>query len=250
MKDDIIYNKFKNFLETYNTYFISNEELWNNNLEKVIKYINEKQKLPSTTDKDVEINMLGKWLSSQNSNYKNMQYCMKDMIIYNKFKDFLETYKEYFISNEELWNNNLENVIKYINENQKLPSGANDKKYICSLGRWLYTQKKNYKIRKEIMKEDIIYNRFKDFLEKYKEYLLSNEEIWFNTLEKVKKYINENNKRPSSVGKDYNIKILGCWINHQQNNYKTKSKSMKDEIIYNKWTSFITEYKSYFSNDE
>ena len=42
------------------------------------------------------------------------------------------------------------------------------------------------------------------------------------SLEKVKKYINNNNKRPSSENQDKEIKTLGTWLSNQQNNYKTK----------------------------
>ena len=56
---------------------------------------------------------------------------------------------------------------------------------------------------------------WKDFTEKYKEYFLSNNEIWFNNLKEVEDYIIKNNKRPNSIDKDIEIKQLGSWIIHQ-----------------------------------
>jgi hypothetical protein len=95
-----------------------------------------------------------------------------------------------------------------------------------------------------------IYYQWTNFItdDKYKEYFLDNDIIWTNILDQVKQYIVNNKKRPSAADKDKKIKILGCWINTQQNNYKTKAKIMSLEEIYNQWTNFITDdkYKEYF----
>ena len=101
------------------------------------------------------------------------------------------------------------------------------------------------------MKKEEVYNQWTDFIndDKYKEYFLDNDIIWNNNLEKVKKYIDDNKKRPSESNKDKEIKTLGSWISTQQNNYKTKSQIMSSEEINNKWTDFINDdkYKEYFT---
>jgi len=63
--------------------------------------------------------------------------------------------------------------------------------------------------------------------------LLNREEIWMNRLEEVKKYIDENGKRPSCHDKNKKIKVLGTWINIQQKNYKNRKYIMKNINIYN-----------------
>ena len=55
---------------------------------------------------------------------------------------------------------------------------------------------------------------------KYKKYFTSNEYDWNDSLEKVKKYIDENNKKPSRCNKNEEIKSLGKWISHQLEDYK------------------------------
>ena len=71
-----------------------------------------------------------------------------------------------------------------------------------------------------------------------------------NKLERVKSYIDTNNKRPSKHDKDDNIKQLGNWISAQVHNYKNKKKIMSEEGTYNKWTEFINDkrYISYFQS--
>jgi dephospho-CoA kinase len=89
------------------------------------------------------------------------------------------------------------------------------------------------------MKDKNIKKHWEDFVEKYKEYFLSNEELWFNHLKQVEEYIDKNGKRPSNHNKDIKIKQLGKWISKQQTNYKKNERIMKNNEIYNKWTDFL-----------
>jgi hypothetical protein len=88
---------YENFLQDYEEYFISNEELWNNNLNLVKNYVDENKMKPSEYSKNNEIKKLGSWLSNQNQNYKNNKYIMKDKNIREIYENFLQDYEEYFI---------------------------------------------------------------------------------------------------------------------------------------------------------
>ena len=155
---------------------------------------------------------------------------MKDPEIYTEWFKFMNDnkYKDYFLDNNNIWLNSLENVKKYINTHNKRPSCMCKDKEIKSLGEWIIHQISNYKNKTKIMKDSIIYNEWTNFINDdiYKEYFLDNNTIWFNNLVKVKKYIDENNKRPSSVSKNKEIKTLGTWINTQQRNYKNNKEIM------------------------
>ena len=52
MKIEEIRNKWELFVEQYNEYFLDNETLWCNNLDKVKDYINKNKKRPNYTNKD------------------------------------------------------------------------------------------------------------------------------------------------------------------------------------------------------
>jgi superfamily II DNA or RNA helicase len=76
---------------------------------------------------------------------------------------------------------------------------------------------------------------------------------WGEKLEMVKKYMDKNNKRPSTIDKNNEIKIMGGWFFRQINNYKKKEQIMSNQQIYNEWEQFTNDekYKKYFiSNDE
>jgi hypothetical protein len=63
----------------------------------------------------------------------------------------------------------------------------------------------------------------------------------------LKKYIDENNKKPVKNSKNKETSKLSFWLGHKVQNYKLKKEIMKNEIIYSTWMNFIKEYKKYFN---
>lgn len=106
---------------------------------------------------------------------------------------------------EEKWFEMLEQVKKYIDENDKRPSDYDKNNDIKRLGQWVCKQVSNYKKQSYIMKNNKIRKEWEKIICDYKKYFLSNEEQWNNTLIKVKEYIDENKKRPS-----LHDKKIGC----------------------------------------
>jgi superfamily II DNA or RNA helicase len=253
MTNEKIYNKWREFINNsiYKEYFISNEEAFNNILEQVKIYIDTNNIRPSQCNKDKQIKYLGKWISHQITNYNKKKDNMKNEIIYNKWTKFINNpnYKKYFQSNENDWNDSFEEVKIYIDINNKRPSAGSTDKKINKLGHWIGIQKKNYISKTQIMSNEIIYNKWTEFIKstKYKKYFQSNEDSWLETLNDIKHYIDNNNKRPSGY-KNSNVKTLALWIGHQQYNYNKKREIMSNEEIYNQWTKFINDpiYKNYF----
>ena len=74
------------------------------------------------------------------------------------------------------------------------------------------------------------------------------EGLWIERLDKIKKYIDENNKRPSGVDKNIDIKNDGRWIDTQQKNYKKNEYVMKNKKIRTIWEEFVNDirYGEYF----
>ena len=96
-----------------------------------------------------------------------------------------------------------------------------------------------------------------------------NEVKWYENLEELKGFIDDNKKKPNADitriqinGKrikkeltnnnDISEKRLGSWLSHQVNNHKKKSSIMSDQSIYNKWTDFInnSKYSNYFIDNK
>ena len=167
---------------------------------------------------------------------------MKDKTIKIHWEDFIEKYKQYFLSREEIWFNSLKQAEEYIIKNGKRPSDSNKNIEIKKLGLWILTQQKNYNKNEQIMNDETIKKHWDDFIKKYKQYFLSNNELWFSSLKQVEEYIIKNNKRPSSKHNNKEIKKLGKWIGTQQTNYKNNQHIMKDKTIKTQWEDFIEKY--------
>ena len=262
MKLEEIYALWTEFLEEYKEYFMTPNENWKQDLNDVKNYIDTNAKPPSKTDKDATIKFLGNWICSQKSKYDinitRCKYGMKQLEIYTLWTEFIQEYKEYFMTPNENWKQNLIKVKNYIDTNGKTPSSRDRDATIKSLGTWISHQKKKYDTNitkcKEGMKQLEIYTLWTEFIQEYKEYIcIDLNENWKQILINVKKYIDTNGKTPSSHDKDATIKFLGSWIGSQKSKYDidiTKCKEcMEQEEIYTLWTEFIQEYKEYICID-
>jgi superfamily II DNA or RNA helicase len=161
---------------------------------------------------------------------------------------------------EEIWMKTLEEVKKYIDENNYRPSAnkQNSNPRIQQLGRWINIQKYNYDKKIKSMSNKNNYNEWTIFINdiKYKKHILITPyDKWYEILEKCKEYIDKNRKRPNAkINIDKNIKQLGEWIGTQTKNYKNKTQIMSNNEIYNTWNEFINDekYKIHFcvSNED
>jgi ribosomal RNA-processing protein 8 len=249
MKDKTRYKLWTAFLEEYNEYLKSHDEVWYENFEELKTFINKNKKRPSTKSQEPNEKTLGIWISTQQSNYKNKKQSMKDETKYKLWSVLLQEYQEYFNTDDDVWYENFEELKIFINKNKKRPSYKTTDPNEKILGNWINNQKNNYKNKTDGMKDDTRYNLWTVFLEEYKEYFKSHDEVWYENLEELKTFINKNKKTPSHGSKEPNEKILGNWISSQTKNYKKKTGGMKDNTRYNLWTAFLEEYKEYFKDD-
>ena len=171
---------------------------------------------------------------------------MANTDIYSKWTEFMndKKYLSYFITNEELWEKNFKEVKKYIDENNKKPLNTDKNKDIKKLSNWINTQN-SYKKNQNSKWNEFINN------EKYKKYFISIEDEWYNNFNKIKIFIEENNKRPTQKHTNYDINVLGSWIQSQVQNYKKKRFSMANPLLYKEWSLFINDekYKKYFNSN-
>jgi hypothetical protein len=234
---------FKDFIEKY---LLSYEEIWKKNLDKLKKFIDDNKQLPKQSSENHK--KLSYWLTLQKTNHKNNKIVNEDI----KFlwEDFYEKYKEYFVSNEELWEKHFSNLKKYLDDNQKIPSDTSGIKNESALSNWLFVQKKNYKTNFSLMKDDLFRNKWEIFIEEYKHCVLTGDELWKYNLDKVKKFIDDNQYLPKEKSTIDNEKQLYSWIVHQKHSYKNNNRIMKDENIKILWENFVENYKDLFLSTE
>ena len=172
MKNEKIYDLWTEFINDpkYSVYFVNPKDKWKSDLEQVKQYMDKEKKKPSRTDKNEEIKRLGKWVATQQPNYKKKTYIMKNEKIYELWTEFINDpkYSVYFDSPEDKWKSDLEQVKQYMDKEKKRPSYDRDKnKDIKRLGTWVGTQQKNYKKKTYIMANKEIYDLWTEFTADY-----------------------------------------------------------------------------------
>lgn len=128
--------------------------------------------------------------------------------------------------------NKLDKVKKYIDEENKRPSESDTNIAISKLGRWLTSQLRNFRRRAFAMKDNDIYNAFEEF---QKEYMSIKHSDWYHELEEVKKFIDENGRRPS--------KNENNWFATQLLNFYYIRGVMKDNGVYITFKQFLEDNK-------
>ena len=241
--------RWSNFIELYKNY-LDCEDYWYYTFNELEQYLIKKKKRPSAKSHDKEEQIMARWLENQMCNYKTKMYNMKNQKIYDAWTEFIGKYNEYVMNYIERWYFMCIKVEKYIIDNNKRPSIKSHYKEEKSFGTWLSNQLRNYRKKKDIMKNPEIYEEFRIFIQQYKEFIVDNTTNWYNTLNEVDKFIINKHKKPYMKSKNGEEKRLGIWVNVQQLNYKKKSQIMANQTIYDHWTQFVQKHKELLLDNE
>jgi superfamily II DNA or RNA helicase len=224
---------------------------WEEKLQMVEDYIKEHGKLPYVSNKIKKYKQLGSWIHDQKHHYANYTKGMKKIDIRLLWENFVEKHHKLFRIKYEVWEDNLQEAKKYIQDYNKLPSTCDKDDTILKLGLWICRQKQNYDRHENIMKIEKIRKMWYEFVEYNSLLFRTNEESWNAKLTELSNYIEKNKKLPSNSDKDDTIRNLAIWIQIQKKNYEKQEFNMKNKEIHDKWKQFITDYSYLFmSRDE
>jgi superfamily II DNA or RNA helicase len=230
--------------EKYSIYFGSDVQKWFGNLEVLKCDMDQHHKRPIKRYK------IGLWFDAQMTLYQNKTEIMLTNIeVYTAWTEFInnDKYKRYIYYEEYEWRDQLKSAIDFIQNNNKPPSHGDKNKEIRKLGEWLHRAIIYFYKKESIMKNERIFEEFKNFMNEYKEYFLTDIEIWIKNLEKVKTYITKNKRKPSINDKNNDgTKEMAQWIYDQVKN--NKKQKMTEETL-RLWLEFINsnEYVQYFT---
>lgn len=152
----------------YKKYFLSPEDYWIDKLDMVKKYIDDNKDRPTYFKcKNKEDKEIGKWLDHQISNYNT-----KTETVYNNhsikmlWEQFIEEYKEYFLTPEEKWLKKLDDCKQFIKKNKKRPNKKSQNETERTMASWISNQQKNYREKCEILgKTNSLQSLWLDFIE-------------------------------------------------------------------------------------
>jgi hypothetical protein len=163
------------------------------------------------------------------------------------------------------WDQKFDLLIKYYNENNnQIPSTTDKDINIHRLGKWYQYQKYNYSKKLKMMKHQKYYDIWTKFMTEYPEKFLNHDEKWISMLNKVKKFMIDNDNSPSRYSKYTednedtedtedidNLNLtekearLGSWLAAQKENYRRGIKIFTHPNIVKIWEDFNIEFKKY-----
>lgn len=244
MKNVEKYNLWTQFLKDYCKYFELPDEIWHKKFKELKYFIDENKTKPERYKGSNDEQMLANWMSKQIENYKMKKKGMKCIDRYNLWTEFLKNYGEYFKSLDDIWYETFEELNNFINDNNKPPSSTSKIIFEKKLGVWKLSQISNHKNKKYSMKDEIKYNLWTQFLEKYDTHFKSGDEIWDNNLTELENFINENKKRPNCKSMNIHERKLSNWMLDQ---YKACKNECMESVRYEKWNDFLKEYEHHIN---
>ena len=128
---------------------------------------------------------------------------------------------------------------------KKRPSNQDTNPIIKKLGRWVGTQKNNYKNKTNIMEKPDFRSEWENTLQKYGDYLCDLDEKWRLNHKKLITYMEQHKHTPSSSDKNPEIKKIGKWLTHQKENYTKNIQIMSKPDIRTEWEATLQKYREY-----
>lgn len=163
-----INDKWEIFIKTYNKFFEDNNTQWHNKLESLNNYIIQNKKLPDRNNKNKYIASLNIWICTQNKNYLQKKEIMKDNIIRNEWNEFKNKHENLFssVSNENKWLIKFQQLTEFLIKYNQKPTKKDKSLYL-----FILRNNKNLKYNTQIMKNENIKNKWKEFIQKYNNFL-------------------------------------------------------------------------------
>jgi superfamily II DNA or RNA helicase len=254
MKIQEVHELWSKTLTDYSEYLCDNITNWKIIHNKVIEYMKVNKKSPSYSDKNEDIKRMGGWLSGQKNNYDDditkTKLILRNEELHALWKQTLVDYEEY-LSNIPNWKKMHNTVVEFMKTNKQKPRHSIKDKDEGTMASWISTHHGNYNVdihkSSGMMKNPELHKIWTDTLTAYSEYLcIDNIVKWKQNLSETIEYMKMNNKMPSSVDKNEDVRYIAKWISHNKKNYEeniANSKSiMKTPEIHGLWKKTVDEY--------
>ena len=168
MKDPERRRLWQDFIHRHSEYFRTNDEEFDNTFNLLDKWFITNKYRPNKRSSNPNEKYLAKWIGTQNTNYKKQRESMKTIERRTQWDNFITKHKEYFLTIDELWENNLRILEEWIIKNKRKPNKRSHNILEKTIGTWINQQNRNYNIKKRSMYTIERRNIWIQFLEKYK----------------------------------------------------------------------------------
>jgi hypothetical protein len=246
MRSEFIRREWEEALEKHPALVVKdNIEEWRNTLNQVISFLEEQgepkedQKPPSKISKDPKEKIMGSWVGTQRTKYKNKTWIMVSDSIRREWEEALEKHPALVVKdNIEEWRNTLNQVISFLEEqggqkeDQKPPSAKSKDNKEKIMGTWVGTQRKTYKKKTNIMGLESIRREWEKALEKHPALMGKNTNMNKSTTSQSKSKvvknmnaINISNKESNTEDESKRLKFNKSELSVLHKKYKTMNSS-------------------------
>jgi hypothetical protein len=184
------------------------KDIWQKKYNNLKIWIEIYNKIPVPSSKDKDEKRLGQWCNEQRQNYKENKLNREQI-------DNLQLLNNWNWGLYDIWNKKYENLKFWINENKRIPSQSSKDKNENMYGCWCNSQRQNHK--NNILKEEQI-NKLEELVGWY--WCIDKNYEWNENYDKLKIWINENNRYPSNSSNNTEEKYLVHWSQIQRNKKK------------------------------
>ena len=189
------------------------EDQYQKSLQDLKKFIKQNNRLPSKEAKNPEEKQLGSWCQNRRQDYK------KNQMSHERVQKLERISHWSWDPIEDQYQKSLEDLKKFIKDNNRLPSNKAKNPEEKQLGSWCQSRRQEYK------KNQLSPEKIKD-LESIPQWSWDPfEDQYQKSLQDLKKFIKDNNKLPSSTAKNPDEKQIGSWCSSRRKNYKNKKLS-------------------------
>jgi len=183
---------------------------------RLINFIEINKKLPIYSSKDPEEILLNKWCKNQK------KYKTNNLLINENIK-LLESINGWnWNTFDTIFSNNYNELLNFVNNNNKLPSKSSHDKKERSLGEWCSSQRIHKK------NNNLPENKIK-LLENIKIWKWNNNNMFNDTYEKLLLFVKNEKRIPISPNKNYTENYLGSWCTVQRR--KKRNNKLSTEQI-------------------
>jgi superfamily II DNA or RNA helicase len=219
-----------------NPYKVANIYIWCEEYEEILETLSSIKEYDIMFKDKIKVNAVEFYHSKED---KDIELVENDKVLISNYTLGIKEFKVMS------WEEKLDMVEEYIQENRKLPLSTDKNVMVKQLRNWISHQNKNYKKQEFNMKNKQICIKWEKFIEEYSEFFLSKEEIWQNRFNIIIQYIEDNSILPPRSSTNIEVKKMAEWIQHQKQYYKNKSSIFENQDIRLIWEQFVSKYDKY-----
>ncbi len=198
-------NKIKK-LEQLNGWFWNLDDIFDETYNRLKNWIEQNKRIPSNKSKNLEEKKLGQWCSHKRKDKNN------NKLDENKIKK-MEQLNGWYWNRDDIFDETYNRLKIWIDVNKRVPLQKSKNVEEKKLGRWCSNKRNDKKINK------LDENKIKK-LEQLNGWFWNLDDIFDETYNRLKNWIDVNEKVPSQMSKNLEEKKLGIWCSHKRKDKK------------------------------